>query len=108
MNPGRLDRRITLQQLTPTRDEIGSVIEAWENQYVLWAEIPKQNGNESLIADADRASESRQFRIRYRAGISPNAHRVSYQDKTYDIRHIGEEGRQNYLLITATWNQSIT
>lgn len=107
VNPGQMDRRITIQQATITRDEMGGEAVSWADQYLLWAEIPKQQGGESLVADGDRASDTRQFRIRYRAGISPTIHRISYQDRIYDIRHIAEEGRGNRLLLTAVWNQSI-
>jgi SPP1 family predicted phage head-tail adaptor len=109
MNPGAMDRRIIIQRSVVTRDAVGGVTETWEDQFSVWAEIPRQAGNESAIADADRSQETRQFRIRYRTGIASNTHRVSYQSKIYDIRHIQEEmGRSNRLLITAVWNQSIT
>lgn len=109
MNPGAMDRRIKIQRVSNTRDAVGGVIETWEDQFSVWAEIPRQSGTESAIADADRSQETRQFRIRYRTGIASHTHRVSYQSKIYDIRHIAEEnGRQNRLLITAAWNQSIT
>ena len=109
MNPGAMDRRILIQRATVTRDDVGGVTETWVDQFSVWAEIPRQSGNESVIADADRGQETRQFRIRYRKGIAADTHRISYQSKIYDIRHIAEEmGRQNRLLITAVWNQSIT
>ena len=109
MNPGAMDRRIIIQRSVITRDGLGGVTETWEDQFSVWAEIPRQTGNEAAIADADRGQETRQFRIRYRTGIASNTQRISYQSKIYDIRHIAEEnGRQNRLLITAVWNQSIT
>ena len=108
MNPGKLDRRIILQVRTETRDAMGSLIETWANEIALWAEIPRQQGNESEVADSDRATDTRQFRIRHRAGVASDTHRISYQSRIYDIRHIQEEGRSNCLLLTTVWNQSIT
>lgn len=109
MNPGAMDRRIVIQRRTVTRDALGGVTETWANEARVWAEIPRQTGNEATIADADRGQETRQFRIRHRAVIAADTHRISYQSKIYDIRHIAEEnGRQNRLLITAVWNQSVT
>lgn len=108
MNPGAMDRRIMVQRRDVTRDAAGGVIETWVDQFHLWTEIPKQQGGETLIADGDRASDTRQFRIRYREGIASDTHRIEYQSRFYDIRHIAEEGRRNRLLITAVWNQSIT
>lgn len=106
-NPGQMDRRLMIQARTVTRDDTGGVVETWADAYNVWAEIPKQQGGETLVADGDRAGDTRQFRIRHRTGIASDTHRLSYQDRFYDIRHIAEEGRQNRLLITAVWNQSI-
>jgi len=107
-NPGNMDRRIAIQRLTVTRDAVGGVSETWADAFHVWAEIPRQTGTENAIADADRAQDTRQFRIRAFAGIASNTYRIKYQGRIYDIRHITEEGRADRLLITATWNQSIT
>ena len=108
MNPGAMDRRIVIQSVTLTRDEAGGVTETWADDSTVWAEIPKQQGGENLIADGDRAADTRQFRIRNFVDLATDTHRISYQGRIYDIRHIAEEGRENRLLITAVWNQSIT
>ncbi|MDP4721322.1 MAG: phage head closure protein [Akkermansiaceae bacterium] len=104
MNPGRLDRRITLQERTVTRDNTGGVVNTWADVTGLWAQIPKETGAEGIIADADSSTESRQFRIRFRE-IRTSHHRISYQSKTYDIKHAGEEGRRDYLLLTTTYTE---
>jgi SPP1 family predicted phage head-tail adaptor len=103
-----MDRRISLESVTVTRDATGGVTETWAEERRIWAEIVRQDGRESVIAGADRHNETRQFRIRHLDGLREDTHRIIYQGKTYDIRHIEEEGRSNRLLITATANQSVT
>ncbi|GAA5124660.1 phage head closure protein [Luteolibacter yonseiensis] len=106
MNPGKMDRRIRLQKRTFSRDTTGSNVETWADNAGVWAEDVKQGGGESVIADADRGQDTRQFRIRHR-DMNAQDYRVSYDGKIYEIRNIQEEGRKNTLLLDTVATQGI-
>lgn len=99
MNIGKLDRRVTLQARTMTRDETGARIESWETVSEIWAEYVANKGSEGPASDADRWQDSQQFRIRYRAGMTSTQYRLIHNGKTYNIIGITEEGRKTSLLL---------
>ena len=107
MNPGKLNRRIVIQVRTLTKDAAGGRVMTWADSATTWAELVTHRGAESVVADSDRAIESRQFRIRYRA-IATDTHRILYQSKFYDIRSITEEGIKTTLLLDAVATQGIS
>lgn len=108
MNPGKMDRRITIQSRTLTKDAAGGRVETWVDAFDCWAEVVTQKAGEAVTADADRATDERQFRIRYKSGIASGTHRIFYQLKFYDITGIVEEGRQHLLLVTCRAVQALT
>jgi SPP1 family predicted phage head-tail adaptor len=107
MNPGRMDRRLTVQVRTLTKDAAGGREEAWADAFDCWGEAVTQKASEGVTADADRATDDRQFRIRYKSGIASGTHRVLYQLKFYDITGITEEGRRDRLLLTCRAVQAL-
>lgn len=112
MNPGKLNRKIVIQARTVTKDATGSRVETWADSANAWAEIVKQTGKETVPADADRNSDSRQFRIHYRSFLigadATTKYRILYQYRFYDISGIEEEGVKNKMLISATATQAIS
>ena len=112
MNPGKLNRRLVLQTRVTTRDATGSPVSTWSDSATLFAEAVTQKGNESQPADADRASDSRQFRIRYRSSLlNPNApsnFRILYQSRFYDIKGITEECVKTTLILDLVATQKIS
>jgi SPP1 family predicted phage head-tail adaptor len=108
MNPGKMDRRITVQVRTLTRDAAGGRVESWADTFDCWAEVVSQKPKEGIVADADRSIDDRQFRIRYKAGLTSGTHRVLYQLKFYDILGIEEQGRQDRLLLTCRATQALS
>lgn len=108
MNPGKMDRRITVQTRTLTKDAAGGKVETWADSFDGWAEAVKSKQSEGIVADADRNTEERQFRMRYRTGIASGTHRIFYQLRFYDITGIEEEGRQDSILITCRAVQALT
>lgn len=98
-NPGKMDRRVTIQARTLTRGTDGSRVETWVDSFDCWAEIVVHRGKESVVADADKPQDQRQFRIRYKSGLAAGTHRLLYQLKFYDIVAVTEEGRQDRLLL---------
>jgi SPP1 family predicted phage head-tail adaptor len=108
MNPGKMDRRITVQVRTLTKDAAGGRVETWADSFLCWAELVKTSQAETITADADRNIETRQFRIRWKAGLASGTHRIFYQLKFYDITGIEEEGRLDRLLLTCRAVQALT
>lgn len=108
MNPGKMDRRLTVQVRALTKDGAGGRVQTWTDSYKVWGEIVKHKGNEGMMADADRRTDEVQFRIRYRRDIASDTHRILYQLKFYDITGIEEEGRQDRLLLTCRAVQSLS
>lgn len=108
MNPGKLDRRVTIQARTYAADGTGGRTETWEDTFDCWAEALAQKPTEIMAAGADRAADERQFRIRYKARLTSGNHRVVYQGAYYNILGITEEGRQDMLLLTCRALQELS
>ena len=101
MNPGKMDRRITIEARTLGKDSAGGRTETWETAAEVWAELVTRKSRESAAADSERPMDTRTFRIRYRS-ITEHNHRLTYDVKTFNITGISEEGRKQTLLIEAT------
>jgi len=98
---------LTVQVRTLTQDAAGGRVESWADAFQCWGEAVTQKGAEAITADSDRATDERQFRIRYKANIASGTHRILYQLKFYDITGITEEGRRDRLLLTCRAAQSL-
>lgn len=98
---GRRDRRITIRRKTLTRDAIGGVVETWDNLCVVWAQKMDVSGREFIAAGQVNPEITTRFRIRWRNDIT-KAMRVLYDGVDYDIVHIAEMGRRQFLEMIAT------
>ncbi len=102
MNPGRLDRRISLRVKTVANDASGEEIETWAELDGVWAMVTIGATSEAHEAAQDHATEETEFLIRYRTDITVNTlNEIAYDGKTYDISGVEEVGRREYLRITA-------
>lgn len=94
MMAGALDRRITVQAATdvisPTS---GEKVPSWADSFETWAAVSHVRADEGFTEDQRRAESVKQFRIRYRAGLSPKTHRVVFDFRPYDIHSITEAER---------------
>lgn len=97
---GKLNRRITLQTLSATRNGIGQPVQSWSDLATVWAEVVTAGGGEGEGDNQRVARSTKQFRIRYRAGLSPRETRVVFDGETYDISAVDEEGLREGLLLT--------
>ena len=102
MNPGKLNRRLTIQSRTVTKDSAGGKVETWADVFDCWAELVQSKGSEGNAADSDRPSNEKQFRLRWKSGIEADTHRILYKLVFYDISEVIEEGVKTSLLIRAT------
>jgi SPP1 family predicted phage head-tail adaptor len=101
-NPGKMDRRITLQSRTVTPNVYSEPIETWEDVCTVWAAVdyPKTGSDEMTEKGLNIARQRVEFTIRYRLNVG-FVERIIYNSETYDIERIAEVGRSQYLKITA-------
>lgn len=93
MKAGKLDRRVTLQTLTVTRDSYGAAIESWTDLDTVWAEVIPLKGREYFTAAQIVAEKMLKFRIRYRTDLTETM-RIVYAGQTYDVQYMAEIGRR--------------
>lgn len=106
LDPGELDRRITLQTASGAADLYGETNATWYDVADLWAKIEWGKGDETEDANQVAASDTVTFTIRYRTVT--HRMRILYDGKYYDIESIGEAGgRKRFLkLVTKLWDSN--
>lgn len=90
MNPmaPRLRHRVTIEQVTETRDADGGVVTAWATLHSkVPAEIVPLSGREFVAAQAAQAGITARLTIRYMAGITPKM-RVVHGSDIYNIEAV--------------------
>lgn len=100
MNPGKLDRRLTIQARTLTRDAAGGAVPSYADVDTVWAQKVETTGRESRIANQLRADTTIVFRIRYYADLTEQ-HRLLFEGRYYDVTQINEENRRETQLVQA-------
>lgn len=102
LDPGKLDRRITIQTRSTSVDAYGTPIETWGDTVTVWAgiEYPKTGSSEAYDDKVNIATTAVIFTIRNRS-VNAGENRIEYDGEVYDIERIAELGRNNYLQITA-------
>ena len=101
MNPGELNKRITLQRPIITINENGFEEETWEDVKTVWAAASNLYGREYYAAAAVQAENTVKFTIRYTEGIDSSM-RILFKGKQYDITAIDNIKYQNrYMEIKA-------
>lgn len=110
-NIGKLDRRITIEKRTLTKDTAGGIVETWAEEFKLWAERIDKTGRESVVANADRADAAIDWRIRFtpllRGLDGSSGYRVNYNGLRYNITHVAEEGRRDGMLLKTLSTEGI-
>lgn len=105
INPGKLDRRLTIQAKTLTRGGEGGFVESWTDLDEVWAQKLDTSGREFRTAQATHAEVNQLFRIRFYAGLTEGEHRVVYGTRTFDLIQIGEEGREEFNLLVCKYTE---
>lgn len=97
---GKLNRKITLESLTQTRDVEGGLVDSWTTFATPWAKVSNLSGNERRVTDhGGKVGEARtEFVIRYLPGVTSKM-RVSYDGKLYDIVHVNDFGEAHRFLV---------
>lgn len=84
IDAGKLNRRITLQRRTATKDAVGQPLDAWETVAERWADVRLLSGLETIKADAPVSAVRASIRIRYMTGLDAGM-RVLHGSATYNI-----------------------
>lgn len=107
MNPGKMDRKLTIQARTLSQDGTGGRVETWADAYDVWAELIEMRAAEMVAAQSERTHALMKFRIRWKA-IAAGTHRILYRLKFYNILSIVEDGRNDRLVLTCESIQATT
>lgn len=97
MEAGKLDRRITLETHTTTREKSGQVISTWGSPQEVWANVRYQTAREVFQADQLSALQTVVFTIRYQPDIAAAKMRVQFDGLAYDIKGVTEPERRKWL-----------
>ena len=98
MNPGELDRRITFQQATQTRNTNGEVIDTWGDYASRWAKLEYGSGSDGVESDRLIAQFNARFTVRYDSRINKGM-RIKYKHFYYNIIRLSEIGRQDFIIL---------
>lgn len=98
MNPGQLDRLLTLLRRTVSIDGAGAPVETWADCGQLWAKREKATGSESEASGTDRSMVSASYKIRYRHDLAtettPGTYRVRVDGRTFNVVSALEDERE--------------
>lgn len=101
MRAGALDRRVSIQTRTLSRNDYGEQIETWTELAEVWAEKFDLRGREFFAARQTMADVTTQFRMRYRNDVTVTC-RLVCEGVTYDIKQVSQLGRRAGLQILAS------
>jgi SPP1 family predicted phage head-tail adaptor len=87
MKAGSLDQRVTIQAPTSDTDESGQPVDAWVNQFSLWAHIRFGAGLETIKSGAPTSVLKASIRIRACDGITAGM-RVMHNGQAYKIESV--------------------
>jgi len=87
MNPGRLNRRVTLQSQTVSRDAVGQAKSVWTDAATVWAAVLPLRGKEYFESAKVNSEITVRIIIRYRADVKPSWRAIAGGD-SYDIVEI--------------------
>lgn len=107
-DPGRLDRRVTLQAPNVSTDAVGGPATTWDDVVTVWAGKRPLSGARLFAAEMKNAIDLVVFRIRHRTDVTP-FWRLVHGDDVYEIVPPTEElGRRHFLDLTCrAINQSV-
>ncbi len=87
MNPGRLNRRVTLQSQTVEQDAVGQAKLVWSDVATVWAAIWPLRGKELYAAQQANSEIEVRIRIRYISGVKPTM-RALCSGRVFEILYV--------------------
>lgn len=98
---GRLDRRVTIQAPTETRDAAGESIITWAEFKTVWADRRDVRGQERFRIDQRLATRTAVFRIRWFSGVTEKMRLLDTDDSTaWEITGIADDRRKGWMELT--------
>ncbi len=88
MNIGKLRHRVTVQQMTETRDTTGEVIETWTDVATRWAYVEPMRSSEKDKRGIEAVENTYKVTLRYQAGLVTTARRLVYNGQLLDIESV--------------------
>lgn len=98
MRAGKLRDRGEIQTNTPTRDEIGGLVNNWTTFARPWCGVVSDASNERDTADRTQGQTTHQVRIRYLAGVIPRM-RLVIGERTFEITGVRDPDNRRRELI---------
>lgn len=92
--------RVTFQRLMQGSDVYGNTVDGWEDHLTVWADMLESPGREAVSAGRIEAARSATMRVRRSSetlGVT-EADRVFVRGRTWNIRSIGDVGRDRTML----------
>ena len=99
IDPGKLDRRITLQSASVSADGFGQSVRTYGTLATVWAMVeyrgvPKEGDETDKLTSVNKV----RFTIRYRSDVNATT-KISWDSKSYEIEGVSLEGRERYLIL---------
>ncbi len=92
MQIGKLDERITLQELTEV-NEYGSLTQDYSTVATVWGRVVSRKGTEAFEAGRVNAEEQIRVQIRYRSDVNVKW-RVQIDGQDYNIVYLDRSARR--------------
>ena len=100
MRAGLLKHWVTVERITPTRNDAGEIMRAWATAEERWGAIDPLSGNERYAAQQVSPNVSHRIRLRFGSTVTAKD-RITHAGRTFDINAVlnsGERNRQLELL----------
>ena len=97
INPGTLNKRITIQTKTNVADGYGSSTTTWVDTISVWAAMWPISANETIKNDKLRGDVTHRIRIWYRTGVTYK-NRIKWGTKYYQVIGIINPNEENVYL----------
>lgn len=106
VNPGELNKKITIFEYIETQDEDGYPVKKKNVVHSANASFKRMSGTETVKANADFTTEKVRFLIRYTIKSIDRRMIVEYNKKEYEIEYINDyEDSHEYIEIWAVRNE---
>jgi len=97
MRIGSLNKLVSIEEYTETKDSFGAVTKTWTELSKAWANIVPLSGNEKYVSAEKHATATHQITIRYLAGVNPKM-RVVYGTRVFEIVYAPNVGERNKMM----------
>lgn len=98
-NPGKLDRRVSLQAFITVQDSLGAASRVWVTLAQVWASRRPSSSRRFFAEDSKHAETVFIYRIRHRSDVTTFM-RLVHGDDTFEIIGSDELGRRHMLDLT--------